>query len=255
MIIPGEDYTINNDKKNLEENTVIKNIIEENYGNKNLLNNEQTVISGSNYGNFVPSAGVQIRQGNQSKQGSLNFNNQFGRMSMKEYEQLRDHYLRKNDTVGNNVSYENKKTYDFRNNNWEVQKNINVNSQKEEISPIKIVDDSNYFEKINDTNEEGKVIYNKLPKKANSNMNINSYNNNHLSPNENNSMNILMDNNENVYKSSNGKVLNENLFKKKTFAKRGSYKPFSKNSTKSVISTFDINKFNNQVMNNKNWGN
>ena len=54
------------------------------------------VLSGSNYNKMVPEVGVVVKQDNQSKNGGLNFQNQFGKMSVKEYEQLRAMYMNNN---------------------------------------------------------------------------------------------------------------------------------------------------------------
>jgi hypothetical protein len=112
-----KDKTIkSNDDNNLNKGTtsplvntgkevVIKNInVEDKYfnnNNNNIYNNHtkdnksasSIILSGSNYNKMVPEVGVVVKQDNQSKNGGLNFQNQFGKMSVKEYEQLRAMYM------------------------------------------------------------------------------------------------------------------------------------------------------------------
>jgi hypothetical protein len=48
---------------------------------------------------MVPEVGVIVKQDNQIKNGGLNFQNQFGKMSVKEYEQLRAMYMNGNNNT------------------------------------------------------------------------------------------------------------------------------------------------------------
>ena len=56
---------------------------------------------------MIPNVGVRILEENKSKNGGLDFKNQFGRMSMKEYELLRKKYAKNNEynySVTNNYN-------------------------------------------------------------------------------------------------------------------------------------------------------
>ena len=45
---------------------------------------------------MIPEVGVRINEEDQTKNGGLNFQNQYGRMSVKQYEKIREYYMQKN---------------------------------------------------------------------------------------------------------------------------------------------------------------
>lgn len=104
-----KDKTIKSNDNNLvkgnlspiNKEVIIKNTSkEETIFNKTNVNNKNTpVFSGSNYNKMVPEVGVIVKQDNQIKNGGLNFQNQFGKMSVKEYEQLRAMYMNGNNNT------------------------------------------------------------------------------------------------------------------------------------------------------------
>ena len=49
-------------------------------------------LTTSNFYNIIPTVGVQIKENDQLKNGGLNFNTVYGRMSIKEYEILKEKY-------------------------------------------------------------------------------------------------------------------------------------------------------------------
>jgi hypothetical protein len=57
---------------------------------------EQIVIAGSPYAQFVPQIGVNIKEDSNTKTGGHNFQEQCGKMSIKEYLDLRQVYLNQN---------------------------------------------------------------------------------------------------------------------------------------------------------------
>ena len=100
------------------------------------------LVSGSNYQNIVPNVGVRIQEEDKSKTGGLDFKNQFGRMSMKEYEMLRKKYAQTNesnaqknnynfnnyDNVYNNQNNNNEKDIWKRSESYDYNKNFNYSS-------------------------------------------------------------------------------------------------------------------------------
>ena len=131
---------VNTGKEIVIKNT---NVDDKYYNNSNIYNtnNNHTkdnksvtsiVLSGSNYNKMIPEVGVVVKQDNQSKNGGLNFQNQFGKMSVKEYEQLRAMYMNNNH---NSSNYSSSMVSQHNNNNNHVivrdngsERNVNVNS-------------------------------------------------------------------------------------------------------------------------------
>ena len=186
-------------------------------------------------------------------------------MSMKEYELLRKKYSQNNET-----NYHNS---DYKNNNYNYNyNNINQNKEKEKWKRSETYDKNNYNQ-IKDINQEiqdtNKQVINNLYFNSNNNHmhniglkhydwgsdekttmpEINNFNYNRNM----NKNNINIDNNGN-------KVLNENLFKRNTkkmhsiYGANYSNKNSFYNNNKDKVRK-DINYFNNQIMQNKNWGN
>ena len=137
------------EKKNIE---IIYN------NNNNNLNNikikkDSTVISGSNYNNIVPEIGVRIKEDDKSKSGGENFHNQFGRMSLKEYEMLREKYAKGYNNNNNNYNNNN---YNNNNNNNDILNNINNNNNNNFENNKKKIEDNNYNNNNNNINKNDK---------------------------------------------------------------------------------------------------
>lgn len=97
-----KDKTINSNDKNIpmrtlspiNKETVIKNTSSEEANIDDVMNKTfSTSFSSSLYNKLIPEVGVIVKQDNQVINGGLNFHNQFGKMSVKEYEQLRAMYM------------------------------------------------------------------------------------------------------------------------------------------------------------------
>ena len=67
--------------KTVDDNNIKNNI------DKNIIN-----MTSSDFNKIIPSVGVRIKENDQYKNGGLNFNNKYGRMSTKEYEILKEKY-------------------------------------------------------------------------------------------------------------------------------------------------------------------
>ena len=106
-----------------------------NDNNLNKLNNTNNYmnLTTSNFYNIIPTVGVQIKENDQLKNGGLNFNTVYGRMSIKEYEILKEKY--------------NKGIYE----NTSKNLNSNINSDKK-INYIKKENNENNINKINKNN-------------------------------------------------------------------------------------------------------
>ena len=267
FIIKGDNGTSNEQNKQFTNKDIIKNPQVD--VDKDLQNKFETkkniLVSGSNYQNIVPNVGVRIQEEDKSKTGGLDFKNQFGRMSMKEYEMLRNKYAQTNESNAqkNNYNYNNyDNVYNNQNNNnekdiwkrsesYDYNKNYQINrsNQGEEDSNNQISSNYNYYQystnhmhniglKHYDWGSDEKII---MPD-INNNINIRSFNQN------------IINNDNNGHK-----VLNENLFKRSVTKKHSIYgmKYSDKNLNYKINKEKagkDINVFNNQIMQNKNWG-
>ena len=138
--------------------------------------NNRQFTSVPNFNNIIPEIGVRIGIGNQSKNGGLNFKNQYGRMSMKEYEILREKYMGKGNEKNHPIHSINSQDFNYKNEN--INYSNNNNSKK------------------NVQGSNDKII--------NYNWNNNTDNN---SINNNNNL-------DNIPRT--GKIMNENLFKNRT---------------------------------------
>ena len=253
-----------NNCKNIIKNPVTE--LDKNIQTK-LEPKENILVSGSNYQNIVPNVGVRIQEEDKTKTGGLDFKNQFGRMSMKEYELLRKKYAQKNEPNFN------KNDYNFNCNYENNYNNNNRNIEKERWKRSETYDKAKLYQ-INNINSD------------NQNSNEKNKNNIYLNSNNNHMLNIglkqydwgsdekatipkIIDknyilkkiNNYKINVDNNGnKVLNENLFKRSVKKKISIYRGYY--SDKKVNYKMDkekdgkdINYFNNQIMQNKNWGN
>ena len=118
-----------NNKLNPINEEIIYNPIKEeeikpHFSNKN---NNQMIVN-SNYSNIIPEVGVRIKVNDQSKNGGLNFKNQFGRMSMKEYEILREQYMGKGNEKNHPINSLSNQDIKYKNDNSNLN-DININQQ------------------------------------------------------------------------------------------------------------------------------
>ncbi len=179
--------------------------------------NNRQFTSVPNFNNIIPEIGVRIGIGNQSKNGGLNFKNQYGRMSTKEYEILREKYMGKGNEKNHPIHSINSQDFNYKNENT----NLNYNNNNEIYS--------NY-------NNSKKNVQGSNDKIINYNWNNNTDNN---SINNNNNL-------DNIPRT--GKIMNENLFKNRT--SKG-----IKSNIKNMNSNTGYNNFNNQVNSNQDYNN
>ena len=258
FIIHNEnDITNNQINKNSNKN-VIKN--PENELNDNIQTaiepKKNILVSGSNYQNIVPNIGVRIQEEDKTKTGGYEFKNQFGRMSMKEYELLRRKYAQNNESNYNKNDY----NFNYDNNNYN---NTNKNNEKEKWKRSETYNKNNHYllNDIQEVEDNNNKIINNINSNNNymHNLGLKHYD---WSSNEKNIMpEIINYNIRNINNDNNGhKVLNENLFKRSVKKKHSIYGPYyqDKNNSYKINKEKagkEINNFNNQILQNKNWGN
>ena len=243
FIIPGEN---NQNNISVPNSDIIKN--PESEDNKEVIKmpKKNILLSGSNYQNIIPNVGVRILEENKSKNGGLDFKNQFGRMSMKEYELLRKKYTNNYESNHHNMNNfninENNDTY-----------NYYTNKDKNELKEENVIKRAHTYDINNDINKSSQEIPNKDSNIIYNNI-YDRINDNHIHNNglkyydweEKESKNSLINNSN--------KIINENLFKKNNNKRKHSlYGKYS--SDKTIKTNKDINFFNNQILQNKNWGN
>ena len=243
FIIPGEN---NHNNISVPNSDIIKN--PESEDNKEVIKmpKKNILLSGSNYQNIIPNVGVRILEENKSKNGGLDFKNQFGRMSMKEYELLRKKYANNYESNHHNMNNfninENNDTY-----------NYYTNKDKNELKEENVIKRAHTYDINNDINKSSQEIPNKDSNIIYNNI-YDRINDNHIHNNglkyydweEKESKNSLINNGN--------KIINENLFKKNNNKRKHSlYGKYS--SDKTIKTNKDINFFNNQILQNKNWGN
>ena len=243
FIIPGEN---NHDNISVPNSDIIKN--PESEDNKEIIKmaKKNILLSGSNYQNIIPNVGVRILEENKSKNGGLDFKNQFGRMSMKEYELLRKKYANNYESNHHNM------------NNFNINENNDIynyytNKDKNELKEENVIKRAHTYDINNDINKSSQEIPNKDSNIIYNNI-YDRINDNHIHNNglkyydweEKESKNSLINNGN--------KIINENLFKKNNNKRKHSlYGKYS--SDKTIKTNKDINFFNNQILQNKNWGN
>ena len=243
FIIPGEN---NQNNISVPNSDIIKN--PESEDNKEVIKmpKKNILLSGSNYQNIIPNVGVRILEENKSKNGGLDFKNQFGRMSMKEYELLRKKYTNNYESNHHNMNNfninENNDTY-----------NYYTNKDKNELKEENVIKRAHTYDINNDINKSSQEIPNKDSNIIYNNI-YDRINDNHIHNNglkyydweEKESKNSLINNGN--------KIINENLFKKNNNKRKHSlYGKYS--SDKTIKTNKDINFFNNQILQNKNLGN
>lgn len=273
LVIKGDDGIKNNQMKAISNKDIIKNPqaeIDQDFQTK-FETKKNILVSGSNYQNIIPNVGVRIQEEDKSKTGGLDFKNQFGRMSMKEYEMLRKKYAQNNESYSqkNNYNYEN--NYDYNNNYDNIYNNQNKINENEKWKRSETYDNNKHYQ-INNINQNIDNSNNNIPNNMYSNYNkhINNIGLKHydwssdeknIMPEINNNYNLRIINQNNINSDNNGnKVLNENLFKRSTKKKRSIYGQYYSdkginNKINKEKAVRDINYFNNQIMQNKNWGN
>ena len=204
---------------NTGKEVVIKNTnVEDKYFNNNNNNSNHTkdnksassiILSGSNYNKMVPEVGVVVKQDNQSKNGGLNFQNQFGKMSVKEYEQLRAMYMN-GGSSSNSSNYSLNMSSQYNNSNHVI-----VRDNHSERSVNNVNSNSNTHHYQNSNSYAGKYLY-KRSRTDDTMVNFGNimhynWNDQPLSYNNNNNNNNNI-NSSNTYSTHNG-ILNEDLFK------------------------------------------
>ena len=262
LIIPDENGTkINQITQN---KNIIKNPdIELDKNQTKIEPKKNILISGSNYQNIIPNVGVYIKEEDKSKNGGLDFKNQFGRMSMKEYELLRRKYAQNNETNFHINDY-----------NYDNNFNNNINEDNEKWKRSESFDKNKYYrtkknnQEIQDSNKQ--QIINNLFFNSNDyhihNIGLKHYDwgsdeKTTMPEINNNNLNIRNIYQNNINIDNNGKkVLNENLFKRSVKKKHSIYREYysDKNVNYKINKEKtgkDINNFNNQILQNKNWGN
>ena len=243
FIIPGEN---NQNNISVPNSDIIKN--PESEDNKEIIKmpKKNVLLSGSNYQNIIPNVGVRILEENKSKNGGLDFKNQFGRMSMKEYELLRKKYANNYESNHHNMNNfninENNDTY-----NYYTKKDKNELKEENVIKRAHTYDINNDINKSSQEipNKDSNIIYNNIYDRINDN-HIHNNGLKYYDWEEKESKNSLINNGN--------KIINENLFKKNNNKRKHSlYGKYS--SDKTIKTNKDINFFNNQILQNKNWGN
>ena len=164
-------------------------------------------------------------------------------MSMKEYELLRQKYAKNND-----YNYFNTNNYNKIENNYNEYNNKENVEQKDSLIKRSYTYDATDNIKRNQEiiNKKEDLFYNKIYEREYDshihNMGIQHYDWNEL---ENTNLTTLVNNGS--------KIINENLFKRDYKKRHSLYGKY--NSDKNVKTNIEMNYFNNQILQNKNWGN
>ena len=196
--------------------------------NQKSITEEKPIISGSNYQNIIPEVGVKINEEDKTKNEGLNFQKVSGRMSVKQYEKIREYYMGKNaqNAYKQKIIVPNNNA----NSNTSVSKNAGQNLFK--------VDEE--IKKQNHHHKKGVDASEMMAQ----NWKISNYNWDNVDYNYNNFESGLPYNGPQKIVE----VVNENLFKKKKVdvKSRSIYNKANMNY---------MNKFNNgKVLSNANWG-
>ena len=196
--------------------------------NQKSFTEEKPIISGSNYQNIIPEVGVKINEEDKTKNGGLNFQKVSGRMSVKQYEKIREYYM------GKNAQNAYKQKIIVPNDNA----NSNISVSKDAGQNLFKVDEE--IKKQNHHHKKGVDASEMMAQ----NWKISNYNWDNVDYNYNNFESGLPYNGPQKIVE----VVNENLFKKKKFdvKSRSIYNKANMNY---------MNKFNNgKVLSNANWG-
>ena len=248
MNVAIKEFIIHDENNNnsIPNKNIIKNPDNETSKDIMVKPKKDVMLSGSNYQNIIPNVGVRILEENKTKNGGLDFKNQFGRMSMKEYELLRQKYSKNNESnyYNLNKAIDNENNYNYNEYN---------NKENNEIKVEKLIRRSHTYDK-NDNNKNNQetnnkkedMIYNNIFDRINDN-HIHNFGLKHYDWGNYENTNIpALINNGN-------KIINENLFKKNYKRKHSLYGNYY--SDKNIKTNKEINFFNNQILQNKNWGN
>lgn len=267
LVNTGKEIVIKN--TNVEDKYKLYNNSNNNNNNNQNKDNKSTtssiVLSGSNYNKMIPEVGVVVKQDNQSKNGGLNFHNQFGKMSVKEYEQLRAMYMNNHSNSSNNINhYSSNISPQYNNNN-----NNNHVIVRDDVSDVYANNNNNnhnsnsnhHYQGSSNSNNNNSYTAKYLYKRSRTDDTmVNSGNIVHYNWNDQpysyNNMNINSSiNSTNTYSTQNG-ILNEDLFKgrkihqMKTNTKRSSIPQQMYNYNYSLPINF--NYYNNNNNNNTN---
>ena len=156
------DKNIINTEKNFDINKNKEIIYNSNINNSNNLNNLNTIknnmyLTTSNFHNIIPTVGVQIKENDQLKNGGLNFNTFYGRMSIKEYEILKEKYNKNNCEKTSNIS-DKKINYMKTENNAKKNNNIYKNNVNTNINNIFSKDEIEFNNIINLNDNNNKIL-------------------------------------------------------------------------------------------------
>ena len=166
------DKNIINTEKNFDINKNKEIIYNSNINNSNNLNNLNTIknnmyLTTSNFHNIIPTVGVQIKENDQLKNGGLNFNTFYGRMSIKEYEILKEKYNKNNFEKTSNTS-DKKINFVKTENNAKKNNNIYKNNINSNINNIFSKDEIEFNNIINLNDNNNKILNENLFKNKNS---------------------------------------------------------------------------------------
>jgi len=178
---------INTDNNNYinSNKEIIYNPNINNTNNLNKLNysNNKMNLTTSNFYNIIPTVGVQIKENDQLKNGGLNFNTVYGRMSIKEYEILKEKYNKGNfennsKNYSSNINSDKKTNYIKKENKETNIDNIHKNNIYTNNNNIfsKDENDFNNFININDNNKilNENLFKNKKPREIKSIYSLNN---------------------------------------------------------------------------------
>lgn len=181
------------------------------------------IVAGSHYNNILLEPGVRFKEEEKSKNGGTVEKNQFGRMSLKEYEQMRNHYMRASPTHENEIPKVNKSQYEreYIPQKETIGKFVQIAEQNIMTSNIK---HASTLKNVNPT-----VAYSKL-----SDFNWND---------ERNEREVKNNSNNHYHQV----IHNEDIFKNRRTI------DIQKRNTMTNNHNF-INNFNNQILSNDNWG-
>ena len=173
----------------------------------------------------MPEVGVKINEEDKSKNGGLNFQNTYGRMSVKQYEKIRAYYM---------------------------GKNYSQNPYKQPIIPpgnsnmhLSKIADQNLFKVDEEKKNKNEKNKNDASELMAQNWKISNYNWDNVDYSFNNLAQGFQV--QGLNPNDNKVINNENLFKPKKYnVKRNKYNKNSENT---------MNKFNGKLMSNADWGN
>ena len=114
-------------------------------------------LTTSNFHNIIPTVGVQIKENDQLKNGGLNFNTFYGRMSIKEYEILKEKYNKNNFEKTSNIS-DKKINYIKTENKAKKINNIYKNNVNTNINNIFSKDEIEFNNIINLNDNNNKIL-------------------------------------------------------------------------------------------------